>query len=233
MFFAVPWHNEVVLGTTDTAIDTISEEPKPLNEEIDFIIAHFNKYNSVAIERKDVQSVYVGLRPLVKSAGVASTALISRDHTIIVSPGGLVTITGGKWTTYRKMGEDAVNNALFISKQPKRDCVTVNLKIGDPEKRRTMIEEIIAEDLNTAALLHENFPYTIAEVIFAIRYEWGETVEDILARRTRILFLNASVAKELAGFIANLLAKELGKDGEWEEKQVSVFCELAQQYIIN
>ena len=233
VFFAVPWHNEVVLGTTDTAIDTISEEPKPLNEEIDFIIAHFNKYNSVAIERKDVQSVYVGLRPLVKSAGVASTALISRDHTIIVSPSGLVTITGGKWTTYRKMGEDAVNNALFISKQPKRDCVTVNLKIGDPEKRRTMIEEIIAEDLKNATLLHENFPYTIAEVIFAIRYEWAETVEDILARRTRILFLNASVAKELAGFIANLLAKELGKDGEWEEKQVSVFCELAQQYIIN
>ena len=90
-----------------------------------------------------------------------------------------------------------MNNALFISKQPKRDCVTVNLKIGDPEKRRAMIEEMIAEDLNNAALLHENFPYTIAEVIFAIRHEWGETVEDILARRTRILFLDASVAKEL------------------------------------
>ena len=233
VFFAVPWHQEIVLGTTDTAIDTICEEPKPLDEEIDFIIEHFNKYNAVAIERKDVLSVFVGLRPLVKSVGVASTALISRDHTIIVSPSGLVTITGGKWTTYRKMGEDAVNNALFISKQPKRDCKTVSLKIGDPEKRQSMMDAIIAEDPNSAKLLHENYPYTIAEVVFAIRHELAETVEDILARRTRLLFLNARVAKELVGFVANLLAKELGKDKNWETEQVSVFCELAQQYIIS
>jgi glycerol-3-phosphate dehydrogenase len=231
VFFAVPWHNEVVLGTTDTSINIISEEPKPLNEEIDFIIEHFNKYNAVAIERKDVQSVFVGLRPLVKVNGTSSTALLSRDHTILVSLGGLVTITGGKWTTYRKMAEDAVNNALFISKQPKMDCVTVSLKIGDPEKRLAMIDAIIAENKNHANLLHENFPYSIAEVIFAIRHELAETVEDILARRTRILFLNARVAKELAPLVASLLANELGKHKEWEKGQVKCFSELAEQYI--
>jgi glycerol-3-phosphate dehydrogenase len=232
VFFAVPWHNEVVLGTTDTAINSISEEPKPLNEEIDFIIEHFNKYNAVAFERKDVQSVFVGLRPLVKVNGKSSTALLSRDHTILVSVGGLVTITGGKWTTYRKMAEDAVNNALFISKQPKMDCVTVSLKIGDPEKRLAMIDAIIAEDKRYAKLLHENFPYSIAEVIFAIRHELAETVEDVLARRTRILFLNARVAKELASNVVRLLAKELGKDEEWVEKQIQAFHELTKQYII-
>lgn len=231
VFFAVPWHNEVVLGTTDTAIDTISDEPKPLDQEIDFIIEHFNKYNTVSIERKDVQSVFVGLRPLVKSGATKSTALLSRDHTIIVAPSGLVTITGGKWTTYRKMAEDAVNNAIFISKQPKRDSVTRSLKIGNPEKRWNMIQAIMAEDAHYAKKLHPNYPYTIAEVIFAIRHEMAETVEDILARRTRLLFLNARVAKELAGFVASLLAKELGRDEEWEREQMDFFCKLAMQYI--
>jgi glycerol-3-phosphate dehydrogenase len=130
------------------------------------------------------------------------------------------------------MAEDAVNNALFISKQPKMDCVTVSLKIGDPEKRLAMIDAIIAEDKRYAKLLHENFPYSIAEVIFAIRHELAETVEDVLARRTRILFLNARVAKELASNVVRLLAKELGKDEEWVEKQIQAFHELTKQYII-
>jgi glycerol-3-phosphate dehydrogenase len=232
VFFAVPWHQEVVLGTTDTAIDLISEEPKPLDEEIDFIIEHFNKYNAVAIERKDVQSVFVGLRPLVKVNGTNSTALLSRDHTILVSTSGLVTITGGKWTTYRKMAEDAVNNALFVSKQKKLECITPSLKIGDPEKRLTLIDAIIVEDSSYSKQLHESFSYTIAEVIFAIRHELAETVEDILARRTRILFLNASVAKELSSFVASLLANELGKNKEWERKQVQTFQALTIQYTV-
>jgi glycerol-3-phosphate dehydrogenase len=130
------------------------------------------------------------------------------------------------------MAEDAVNNALFISKQPKMDCVTVSLKIGDPEKRLAMIDAIITENKNHANLMHENFPYSIAEAIFAIRYELAETVEDILARRTRILFLNASVAKELASFVAALLAKELGKDKVWEEQQIKSFNILILQYTI-
>jgi glycerol-3-phosphate dehydrogenase len=233
VFFAVPWHDSVVLGTTDTAIDTISMEPQAMDGEIDFIIEHFNKYNAVAISRNDVQSVFVGLRPLVKAGGVASTALISRDHTIIVSTSGLVTITGGKWTTYRRMAHDAVNNALFVSKQPKRDCVTMNLKIGDPEKRRAMIDAIILEDPNYAKKLHENYPYTVAEIIFAIRHELAETVEDLLARRTRLLFLDARVAISLAQTAASILAQELQKDDAWREKQIGEFQQLAQQYIVD
>ena len=231
VLFAVPWHDAVVLGTTDTAIQNISAEPVALENEIDFIIAHFNKYNTTHIDRKEVQCVFVGLRPLVKSIGVVSTALLSRDHTIIVAASGMVTITGGKWTTYRKMAEDAVNNALFISKQPKLDCITVNLKIGNPEKRRAMIEAIIVADVSNAKRLHENYSYNIGEVIFAIRHELAETVEDILARRTRLLFLDAMIASSLAPFIASILAKELVKSKDWEIEQVNVFQRLAKQYI--
>ena len=259
VFFAVPWHGSVVLGTTDTAIEHISAEPKALDAEIDFILEHFNLYNSIAITRKDVQSVFVGLRPLVKASGVSSTALISRDHTIIVSPSGLVTITGGKWTTYRKMAEDAVNNVVFLLHPKKRGklldkreeikvkrgeevksekrkvknggSITSNLMIGDFIKRRAMIEEIIAEDANNAALLHENYLYTIADIIFAIRHELAETVEDLLARRTRLLFLDARAALSVGQTAANLLARELGKNQEWEKKQLEAFQEIAYFYI--
>jgi glycerol-3-phosphate dehydrogenase len=269
VFFAVPWHDAVVLGTTDTAIDTISAEPLPLDSEIDFILEHFNKYNAVAINRADVQSVFVGLRPLVKSGGAVATATISRDHTIVVSVSGLVTITGGKWTTYRRMSEDAVNNVIFLlnttskskllvkseekkvkseelrvkSKEKKvkseelrvknGGCVTSNLQIGDPEKRLAMIEAIIAEDTNNAKLLHENYPYTIAEIIFAIRHELAQTVEDLLARRTRLLFLDAKVAAQVSKTAASLLAKELDKDADWVAKQVTEFEQLAQQYLVS
>jgi len=149
----VPWHGAVVLGTTDTPVENISEEPHALDSEIDFILEHFNKYNATAISRTDVQSVFVGLRPLVKSGGAVATATISRDHTILVSPSGLVTITGGKWTTYRRMAEDAVNNSVFLLSPPRRGrggfsekvnsekrtvkkggSITKDLKIGDPEK---------------------------------------------------------------------------------------------------
>ena len=232
VFFAVPWHGAIVLGTTDTAIDAISAEPKALDAEIDFILAHFNQYNAVPIERKDVRSVFVGLRPLVKSGGAVSTATVSRDHSIVVSVSGLVSITGGKWTTYRKMAMDAVTNALFVSKQKKRDCITDNLKIGNPNKRKAMIDTIIEEDASHAKLLHEDYPYTIAALLFAIRYEQAQTVEDLLARRTRLLFLDARVAINLAQTAANLLAQELGKDDGWIEKQIAEFQQLAQKYII-
>jgi glycerol-3-phosphate dehydrogenase len=251
VFFAVPWHGAVVLGTTDTAIDIISEEPIALDTEIDFILDHFNQYNALPITRKDVQSVFVGLRPLVKSSGTGSTALLSRDHTIIVSVSGLVTITGGKWTTYRRMAEDAVNNVIFLISPTSRgkllvkseelrvkrggkvksgECVTRNLMIGDPDKRRAMIDAIIAEDAGNAKLLHEDYPYTIAELIFAIRHEQAQTVEDLLARRTRLLFLDVQVAIAHAQTAAKLLAKELEKNEEWENKQVEAFRRLALGY---
>lgn len=119
VLFAVPWHNKVVIGTTDTQVDTISENPKPLREEIDFVLHHANRYLAADISETDVTSMFATFRPLVKK-GTGKTSLLSRDHTIIVSPSGLVTITGGKWTTYRKMAEDVINNAAFVAKLKKR-----------------------------------------------------------------------------------------------------------------
>ena len=132
VLFAVPWHDEVVLGTTDTPVDEILPEPKPLEEEIAFIMNHINRYGKHRIARSDVKAVFAGLRPLVKTRAKGATSLLSRDHTLVISNSGLVTITGGKWTTYRKMAEDAVDNALFISKQEKKTCMHRSLPIGDP-----------------------------------------------------------------------------------------------------
>lgn len=233
VLFAVPWHDAVVLGTTDTPIEQITAEPAALEAEIDFILDHFNRYTTAHIERKDVQSVFVGLRPLVKATGSKSTALLSRDHTILVSPSGLVTITGGKWTTYRKMAEDAVNNVLFTSKQGSRDCITRNLAIGEPEKRTALLQALMASDVLLARRIHENYPYTYAELVYAVRYELAETVEDVLARRTRLLFLDARAAASVAASVAGVMAKELGKDAEWELQQVKDFRLLAEGYILN
>ena len=133
VLFAVPWHNKVVLGTTDTEMEDISDEPIPLKEEIDFILKHANRYLKTNITLNDVTSMFAGLRPLVKTKGVTNTSLLSRDHVIIVSLSNLITITGGKWTTYRKMAEDAVNNAIFVAKFFIKIAVTKNLTIESSE----------------------------------------------------------------------------------------------------
>ena len=233
VLFAVPWHDRVVLGTTDTPVEEIAIEPRPLEEEIDFILEHINRYNTIPITRSDVKSVFVGLRPLVKVAGPKRTALLARDHTLIVAASGLVTITGGKWTTYRKMAEDAVDNAVFVSKQEKRNCHTRELRIGDEEERKQLLQGIEQEDASTKNLLHPAFPYTMADIIYGIRYEMAMTTEDILARRTRILFLDAHVAIELAPMVGRLLAREMGKDAQWEQDSLNDFLILASQYIVS
>jgi glycerol-3-phosphate dehydrogenase len=233
VLFAVPWHEHVVLGTTDTPVDTISAEPKPLEEEIEFVLSHINRYSTIVVSRSDVRSVFVGLRPLVNVSGPKRTALLSRDHTLIVSPSGLVTVTGGKWTTYRKMAADAIDNAVFVTKQEKRGCLTENLAIGNETERVSRVEAIIQGSLDAANLLHPNFPYRWADVLYAIRYEMAQTVEDILARRTRILFLDAQIAAELAPAVSQLLARELHKDENWRQEQLLSFKTLAEQYILS
>jgi glycerol-3-phosphate dehydrogenase len=221
VLFAVPWHNKVVLGTTDTPVDDISFEPKPLEEEIEFVLHHANRYLSHDIQRSDVSSTFAGLRPLVKQKGAKNTALISRDHTIIVSKANLVTITGGKWTTYRKMAEDVVNNAAFAAKLPKKGCVTKQLPIGDAKKAVTK---------NGEAFLHEAFTYTEADIVHFAKYEMAITVEDVLSRRTRLLLLDAKAAIEAAPSIAKILAEVLNKDSQWVNAQVNTFTELANNY---
>jgi glycerol-3-phosphate dehydrogenase len=169
----------------------------------------------------------------VKVKGSKSTSLLSRDHTLVVATSGLVTITGGKWTTYRNMAEDAVSNAVFIGKLEKKDCITRFLPIGDIAKRNETLDQLKVNDASLSKLLHPEFPYTLADVVFSIRFEMAQTVEDILARRTRLLFLDAKAALSSAQIVARLLAKELGKDEQWINEQITIFNQLAEQYLLS
>jgi glycerol-3-phosphate dehydrogenase len=240
----IPWHGHAVAGTTDTPVDAPSLEPRPLDEEIEFILETAARFFVRPPSRADVLAVYVGLRPLVKGEG--KTSALSRDHVIHVDTSGLLTITGGKWTTYRHMAEDCVDHAITLGKLPDVECTTKNLRIhgyledaaaqGSPEDSLAVYgsdaESIrtLAEDPALAVQLHPALPYIAAEVVWAARAEMARTVEDVLARHTRALFLNASAAIAMADPVAKLLAAELGRDEAWIEVQVSEFRALAEQY---
>jgi glycerol-3-phosphate dehydrogenase len=240
VLFVIPWHGHAVAGTTDTPVDAPSLEPRALEEEIEFVLETAGRYLSRPPGREDVLAVYVGLRPLVKGDG--KTSALSRDHVIHVDTSGLLTITGGKWTTYRHMAEDCVDHAITLGKLPDVDCRTKNLRIhgyaedsaklgslqvygADAEAIRTL-----AADPKLAVQLHPELPYIAAEVVWAARAEMARTVEDVLARHTRALFLNARAAMAMAEPAARLLAAELGRDEAWVGAQVKEFCELAKQY---
>jgi glycerol-3-phosphate dehydrogenase len=246
VLFAVPWHNNVVVGTTDTPVENHSMEPQPLQEEIEFVMQHINKYLEVEIKRSDVQSAFAGLRPLVKKGTGKNTAIMPRNHTIIVNPSGLVTITGGKWTTYRKMANDVINNAVFIAKLQKKLCVTEALKIhgwiGAVDKTDPLhfygsdaasIKELINENENWGRLIHPSLPNIQAEIIWAVRNEMAITIEDVLARRTRMLFLNAPAAITAAPLVAKLMAAEMNKDEAWMQQQINDFIAVAKQYVLS
>jgi glycerol-3-phosphate dehydrogenase len=245
VLFAVPWHDKVVLGTTDTPVDEVRDEPLPLDEEINFIISHFSRYTSSSITRHDVLSVFAGLRPLVKTTGSTTTALISRDHTIVVSTTGLVTIIGGKWTTYRKMAMDAVQNAVFVGKLGKRGCVTENLRIhgwvdsvneNDPlhiyGSDAAAIRTLMEKEPVLKEVLHPSYQFSAAEVVWAVRKEMAVTVEDVLARRIRLLFLDAAAAVDIAPRVAEIMALEMGLDQAWISEQVIAFNAVAAIYLM-
>ena len=246
VLFAVPWHDKVVVGTTDTPVGEISYEPKALDEEIDFILTHINLYLSANISKADVLSVYVGLRPLVKNTHTKKTSLLPRDHTIIVSKTNLITITGGKWTTYRKMAKDVIEKAIKAGDLPKKECTTETLRIhGFTENIHkdnalsyygsdaALIDELYASDKTMRTLLHPTLPYTKAMVILAVRNEMAQTVEDVLARRTRALFLDAQAAMLAATEVAAIMAKEMNKDEAWQKDQINEFTTLAKGYLLN
>jgi glycerol-3-phosphate dehydrogenase len=240
VLFVIPWHDHAVAGTTDTPLDAPSFEPRPLDEEIEFILETASRYLSRPPTRADVLAVYVGLRPLVKGEG--KTSALSRDHVIHVDTSGLLTITGGKWTTYRHMAEDCVDHAITLGRLRDEPCPTRNLRIhgylknadalgalevygSDAEAIRTL-----AQEPKLAPQLHPALPYIAAEVAWAARKEMARTVEDVLARRTRALFLNAGAASAMARPVASLLAAELGRDEAWAAAQVTAFRALAEQY---
>ena len=244
VMFAIPWHGHTLVGTTDTPIQQADLEPRPLEQEIEFILTTARRYLSKTPTRADILSVFVGIRPLVKSSSGSSTSALSRDHTIHIDQSGLLTIAGGKWTTYRHMAEDCINQAAVLAKLPEKSCQTARLNIHgfhkDAEKfgdlavygsDASAIQDLIRSDPSRGELLHPALPYCAAEVIWAVRNEMARTVEDILARRTRALFLNAKAACSMAPRVAELMAKELGYDTAWQARQVRDFLALAQQYL--
>ena len=245
VLFAVPWHDKVLLGTTDTPIKNIDLEPAPLQAEIDFIIKHINRYFTAPISYTDVKSVYVGLRPLIKVKGQKTTSILPRDHTTIVADSGLVTITGGKWTTYRTMGKHAVDSAALAGKLINRHCITASLNIhGFTENIHTnntmavygsdaeKIDQLIKEQPALAYKINHALPYTKAMVVWAVQNEMAMTIEDVLARRTRALILDAKAAIAAAPVVASLMANLLQKSEEWQQWQVKEFTTLAQKYLI-
>ena len=247
VLFVIPWHGHAVAGTTDTPVDAPSLEPRALDEEIEFILETAGRYLSRPPTRADVLAVYVGLRPLVKSQGEGRTSAIARDHVIHVDTSGLLTITGGKWTTYRHMAEDCVDHAITLGRLRDEACPTKNLHIhGYMEPAETEDEDpllvygadaeairaLAEERPELAQRLHTELPYIAAEVVWAARAEMARSVEDVLARRTRALFLNARAAVAMADAVAGLLAAELGRDGTWAAAQVAEFRALAKQYMV-
>jgi len=245
VMFAIPWHDHTVVGTTDTAISDVPLEPRPQEDEIEFILETAGRYLHRPIAREDILSVFVGIRPLVRSGPGANTASLSRDHTIHIDPSGLLTVAGGKWTTYRHMAEDAVDHAATLAQLPEKPCVTRTLNVHGFHRQAEnfrelsvygsdalLIEDLIRAEPSLAAPLHSALPCCGAEVIWAARAEMARTVEDILARRTRALFLNARAAMEMAPETARLMARELGRDAGWQAQQVEEFRALAQGYLV-
>lgn len=247
VMFAVPWHDHVVVGTTDTLIENHSLEPVALESEIDFVLETAGEYLTKKPTRKDVLSVFAGLRPLAKPEGEKkATKEISRGHKVLISVSGLITVIGGKWTTYRRMAEDAIEKAIMLGGFPERECVTHHLPIHgfrmdiDPYTDAMAPygidkENILAigeEDEKWSGWLSEKLQIRKAQIAWAVRQEWARTVEDFLARRTRALFLDARESLRLAPEVAELMAQELGKDETWKSGQVEAFKQVAKNYYL-
>jgi glycerol-3-phosphate dehydrogenase len=245
ILFAVPWHDRIVVGTTDTPVSGASLEPRALDTEIDFLLTHAARYLTRDPRPADVLSVFAGLRPLVRTSGISDTAALSRDHTVLVSNSGLVTITGGKWTTYRRMGEDVVNEAAAVAGLPERPSRTRDLLLhggrgasGEAEtpwdvygEEAEAVRGLAASDRALGQAIHPRLPYRAAQVVWAARHEMARTVEDALARRTRALFLDARASIEAAPRVAALLATELRRDSRWRAAQVEAYAALARGYL--
>lgn len=244
VMFAIPWQGHTLVGTTDSPIPAASLEPRPLEEEIDFLLRTAGRYLRRVPGRRDVLSAFTGIRPLVGPRQTRVTAAISRDHTIHVDPAGLVTTTGGKWTTYRRMAEETVDRIARLAGLPARPCVTPSLRIhgfdADAARHGALagygadapaIAALAEREPALGERLHGELTSIATEVVWAARHEMARTVEDVLARRLRALFLNARAAIEAAPRVAALLARECGRDAGWEQGQVAAFTALARPYL--
>lgn len=246
VLFGVPWHGKVLLGTTDTPLNEHQIEPRPLEEEIEFILSTADEYLENAPTRADIRSIYAGLRPLAAptDGDGNSTKEISRDHKLITSESGLVTITGGKWTSYRKMGEDTVDLAIKTGNLAEKPCKTADLPIHGFTKDKhpghwqvygadmVAIQKLIDKDPSFGEKIHPDHDFTIAEVVWACENEMIVKVEDFLARRIRLLLLDAQASLEAAPLVAKVMAQQLGKDEEWIKRELADYDLLVKNYTL-
>ena len=246
VLFAVPWHGRVIVGTTDTPVKNATLEPRALPDEIDFLMTHAARYLTRDPRPCDVLSIYAGLRPLVAVKSTESTAALSRDHTILVSESGLLTITGGKWTTYRRMAEDVIDHAELLGGIGVKACVTHDLPIhgsatvlspNDPlavyGSDSADIRDLMREQPQLAEKVHPKLELTAAEVVFHTRHEMARTVGDVLARRSRSLLFDAQSSMAAAPRVAELMTAELGWDANRSDSEVQRFQTLATGYLLD
>lgn len=245
VLFAIPWQGRVLVGTTDTPVREVSTEPGPLPEELDFLLRNSGRYLATRPTSGDILSAFAGLRPLFRSGGGSSSATskVSREHATLVSTSGLVTITGGKWTTYRRMGQDAVDKAAAVGGLATAPSNTAELRlhgwVESPDRSPLgwlgsdgpAFRRLLEEQPGSREPIHPELPYLSGEIVWACRFEFARTVEDVLARRTRSLLLNARAAAEAAEKVARIMAIECHRDDSWIDAQVEAFRSLAAGYI--
>ena len=243
VLFAIPWLGKTVIGTTDVPVEAPAQEPRPSDDEVDYILEHAGRYLTPAPTRADVRAVWAGLRPLISDPDADGTAELSREHVVTASPSGLVTVTGGKWTTYRVMAEDAVDHAAEAAGLDERVADTADLPLYGwvPKEAVDPAAPFAAYGADAPALrrlaeaepalgepVHERLPTVLgAEIVWAAREEQARTAADALARRTRGLFLDAQASAEAAQRVADLVARETGRDAAWAAAQAAAVRELA------
>jgi glycerol-3-phosphate dehydrogenase len=242
VLFIIPWQDRLLVGTTDTPVEDAEAEPRAQPAEIDFLLEHAGRYLQDAPRRQDVLSVFAGLRPLVRAGSGRATSALARDH-LLREESGLVSITGGKWTTYREMAEQTVDAAARAAQLPARPCRTADLPLHGattdalPSPLRSYGSDAgavlaLAQDRPAwAARLHPRLPYIGAEVVWAAQHEMARSVQDVLARRTRALLLDARASIDAAPGVAALLAGALGRDAAWQAHEVALFTEFALGYL--
>jgi glycerol-3-phosphate dehydrogenase len=242
VIFAVPWHHHTVIGTTDTPRADFPLDPKPLPGEVAFILETIAPYLTRKPQRSDIRSIFAGIRPLVRAGEASNTSKLGRDHEVRIAASGLISVLGGKWTTYRKMAEDCVDQAAGVAGLKPEKCPTKSMSIhghpGDNKYARfaeygsdaPALEQLIASTTGGDDPLAERLPYVVGQAIFAARNEMARTVEDVLARRTRALFLDAEAAVAAAPGVASQLATEFGRDAAWQSSQVKKFMQVAEAY---